>query len=128
MLALLVLPVCAGPEIEGRLVFEGAARYVAVYPAGPFAMTSWDAAPPSDQAENAHEVPLSTCGDGAEIEFLDPRMTVRVNGVTELPALNVIWSPDGFEPNERTTVCGWSVTLAVAVRPPESVAVRRSSR
>ena len=35
-------------------------------------------APPSDHETNSYDCP---CGEGALIEFLDPWITVRVNGV-----------------------------------------------
>ena len=60
--------------------------------------------------------------------LVDPAMTVRVNGVAALPPLRTSWSPEGLEAKVRLTVWGCSVTLAVLVRPPESVTVRTSSR
>src|SRR5262245_33607748 len=55
-------------------------------------------------------------------------MTVRVNGAGALVALTPSGSPVGLEANVSTTVFGCSRTLFVFVRPPASLAVRRSSR
>ena len=51
-------------------------RYVAVYVADAFAVMLWLCAPPSDQEENAYCVPLSVCGVGALIVFVEPEITV----------------------------------------------------
>src|SRR5262245_15632291 len=60
--------------------------------------------------------------------LLDPTMTVRVNVAVELAPLNVSWSAHGAVWNVKTTVFGSSRSALVFVRPPESVAVRLSSR
>jgi hypothetical protein len=71
--------------------------------------------------------PFRVCGEGAEIvgRSRDDR---RVKGVAALPPLRTSCRPEGLVANVRLTVWGWSVTLAVLVRPPESVAVKTSSR
>ena len=38
-------------------------------------------APPSDQDEKAYVVPPASCGETALTEFVEPTITVRVNGV-----------------------------------------------
>jgi hypothetical protein len=60
--------------------------------------------------------------------FFDPMITVRVNDVLAEAPFTVSWSPPGFVWNVSTTVRGSSRSVVVSVRPPESVAVRVSSR
>ena len=55
-------------------------------------------------------------------------VTVRWNGAAVLEPAWTSWSPAGTDTNESVTVCGLRRTLSVSVRPPESVAVSRSSR
>ena len=73
-------------------------------------------------------MPPCDCGETALTVFAEPTMTVRVNGATADVPFTAISSPDGFERNERSTVCGLRRTLVVADAPSESVAVSRSSR
>jgi hypothetical protein len=73
-------------------------------------------------------VPLSVCGDPALIVFVEPVITVRVNGVVPATPFTTSWSPLGFDANVNATDCGSSWTLVVADCPPESVAVSCSSR
>src|SRR4029450_7519137 len=85
-------------------------------------------APPSDQLANSYAVPPVACGEGALTERVDPRIAVRVNGATWLVGPTASDSPAGLDPKVRATVCGSSRRTCVLVRPPASVAVRRSSR
>jgi hypothetical protein len=85
-------------------------------------------APPSDQLANSYAVPPVACGEGALTERVDPRIAVRVNGATWLVDPTASDSPAGLDPKVRATVCGSSRRTCVLVRPPASVAVRRSSR
>ena len=55
-------------------------------------------------------------------------MTVRENGVVALELPTVSWSPAGELAKVNETVRGSSRRVTVCVCPPESVAVRRSSR
>ncbi len=55
-------------------------------------------------------------------------MTVLVNGVAACEPFSTSASPPGLELSVRFTVCGSSWTDRVSVRPPESLAVSRSSR
>jgi hypothetical protein len=55
-------------------------------------------------------------------------ITVRVNGVVPAALPTASWSPLGLDWNARLTVCGSSRTVFESVSPPESVAVRVSSR
>jgi hypothetical protein len=73
-------------------------------------------------------VPPTVWGEGALIEFVEPSITVRVNVVVELELPTVSWRPVGELWNVRTTVRGSRRTVSVSERPPESVAVRVSSR
>src|SRR5881398_1596392 len=95
----------------------------AVYDASALAITSCERAPPSDQLDHAYRTPPTSCGDGALSEFLDPRMTVRVNGVTLVVLPTASWSPPGFEPKVRLTVFGSRRTDVLACVPRLSVAV-----
>src|SRR3954452_1378884 len=71
---------------------------------------------------------LSVCGPGAEIELVDPTMTVFENGVGPAAVNRPVVRPDGWVSKVSSTVCGCSSTLVLAEAPPESVAVNRSSR
>jgi hypothetical protein len=53
---------------------------------------------------------------------------VTVKGALAVVGPAVSRSPEGFDPKVRFTVLGWRLTPAVAVRPPESLAVSWSSR
>jgi len=59
---------------------------------------------------------------------LESWITWRVNGVVPVKVPTESSRPDGTLWNVRFTVFGWSCTLTVFSRPPESVAVSRSSR
>ena len=72
-------------------------------------------------------VPPRVWGEMALTEFVEPTITVRVNGVTDDDALTLSCSPDGLEAKDRTTVFGSRRTLVVVLRPPASVAVSSSS-
>ena len=61
--------------------------YVALYVADAFAVTLWLCAPPSDQEEKTYCVPFKLCGVGALMVFVEPVMTVRVNGADPLVPL-----------------------------------------
>jgi hypothetical protein len=52
------------------------------------------------------------CGVGAPIELLDPTMTVRVNGATEVAPLTDNSAPAGAEAKVSGTVCGSSAPEA----------------
>jgi hypothetical protein len=54
--------------------------YVARFVADAVAVMLWLRAPPSDQEEKAYCVPLSVCGVGALIVFVEPVMTVWTKG------------------------------------------------
>src|SRR2546425_127083 len=89
---------------------------VAVYVAGELpATTLWVWAPASDH--DAHE-------------FVEPTMTVRVNGAVPAVLPRTSWSPTplGSVVSWNVVVCGSSRTLLTSVWPPESRAVRRTSR
>src|SRR5688572_24260440 len=88
----------------------------------------WFWVPPSDQPAKWYVTPPRDCGVGALMELLEPTITVRLKGVACVRPLMPTWSPPGLVAKLSATVLGWSVTLRVCVRPPESVAVRRSSR
>ena len=66
-----------GETVFVRLRSAAAVRYVAVYVAEAFAKMSCAIAPPSDHEANSY----CPCGEGALMEFLDPWITVRLNGV-----------------------------------------------
>jgi hypothetical protein len=72
--------------------------------------------------------PPSVCGDGAESESELPMISVFTYGVASLTLLALSVSPGGSLASVRSAVSGYKSTLAVSVRPPASVAVRRSSR
>jgi hypothetical protein len=52
---------------------------------------------------------------------------VTVNGALAVVGPAVSWSAGGLDWKVRFTVLGCRVTLVLAVRPPESLAVRRIS-
>ncbi len=85
-------------------------------------------APPSDQDENAYDEPPRVCGETA----LDGVRGADDHGAGErrrgLCRPDDELEPGGLEANVSTTVCGSSLRISVSVRPPASVAVRRSSR
>ena len=87
-------------------------------------------APASDHDAHVYVVPPIVCGDGALIEFVEPTMTVRVNGAVPAVLPRTSWSPTplGSVVNWNVVVCGSSRTLLTSVCPPESRAVRRTSR
>ena len=60
--------------------------------------------------------------------FVEPVMTVRVNGAAACRRPEDELKPGGARCEGQPTVCGWSLSVSVSVRPPASVAVRRSSR
>jgi hypothetical protein len=92
--------------------------YVAVYVAELFAMTSWVAAPPSDQAVNAQLfLPLSW-GEGAKTVLRDPWMTVRVKGAGASVPLRASEIPPGLELSVRATVRGSRRRDSVSVSLP----------
>ena len=64
-----------------------AVAYWAVYVVGLAGATMlWVCGPASDQDENRYVVPPKVWGEGALIEFVEPTITVRVNGaVAVLP-------------------------------------------
>ena len=64
----------------------------------------------------------------ALIELLDPTITVRVNVAVAAVPLTTSLKPPGVVWKVSTTVRGSSRTVLLAARPPESVAVSRSSR
>jgi hypothetical protein len=125
-------PSLACPEIDGRTVFAGGVAleaYVAVYVVAACGATMlWVCAPPSDHDWNVYVVPPRVCGVVAEIEFADPTITVRVNGAVADEAFTTSWRPAGDDANVSSVVIGFRLTLVVCDRPPESVAVSRSSR
>ena len=61
-------------------------------------------------------------------ELVEPTITVREKGVVAWLLPTASFSPVGLVLKFSTTVCGSRRTLYVSVRPPESVAVRMSSR
>jgi hypothetical protein len=71
---------------------------------------------------------LRVCGEGALNELAELTTTVWTDGVVTDVPLTESDSPDGLDANVRPTVFGFNWTLAVFVRPPESVAVSCSSR
>ena len=60
--------------------------------------------------------------------FVEPTITVRVNGALDWLLLTTSLSPPGTVEKVKMTVRGSSRTVLVSVRPPESVAVSLSSR
>ena len=91
-------------------------------------MITWLAAPPSDQPENAYVRPPSVCGPGALSPWVEPWMTVRVNGAAPLNAPTESSRPAGAVSNVRVTVFGSSRRFTVLASPDASVAVSSSSR
>ena len=80
--------------------------------------------PPSDQDWYTFE----PWGEGASSPRLEPWIATRVNGAAPMKVPTESCSPDGTLRNCRLTVSGWISTVWVCGRPPESVAVRMSSR
>src|SRR6188768_993878 len=81
---------------------------VAVYVVAELGAVIWCACPPpSDQPENAYQPPFSDWGEGAEIEFVDPTMKVRVIGLAagSVPPM-VRPRPTGLLVKVRSTVLG----------------------
>ena len=73
--------------------------------------------------------PLRVCGLPAVTPWLDPTMTVRVNGVAASDCVPTTSDrPVGTDWNVRLTVRGSSRSVVLACRFDESVAVRVSSR
>ena len=68
------------------------------------------------------------CGEGAEIVFREPWITVLVNGVGASVPLSASEKPPGLVFSVNATVRGSRRIDSVSVSPPESVAVRRNSR
>src|SRR5215210_8689625 len=91
-------------------------------------ITSCAWAPPSDQVLNCQVFFDLICGEGAESEFRDPWITVRVNGLVACVPFSASANPVGLELSVRVTVFGSSRIDRSSVSPPESVAVSRSSR
>src|SRR5688500_4084079 len=87
-------------------------------------MTVWLCAPPSDHASNWYCRPSSVCGDGALTEVLEPRMTVRLNGVRSALGPTASSSPVGDDWKASAAVRGSSWSVRAPVSPPESVTVR----
>ncbi len=106
----------------------GAMTYVAVWIVGIAGATMLCVcAPPSDHDENSYVVPARICGDIALIEFEEPTMTVRVNGVVADSAFTVSCNPGGTEGNVRSTVsdpAGRSSYREPRQHPSPSVASR----
>ncbi len=73
-------------------------------------------------------VPASFCGDGALTKFFEPTITVRAKGAVAPSLPTTSSSPVGEVLRFSATVCGSSRTLLVSRNPPESSAVRRSSK
>jgi hypothetical protein len=73
-------------------------------------------------------VPPNVCGEGALTLLFEPSITVLVKGVVPLEPPTVSCRPTGALSKLSTTVFGSSRNVFVSVRPPASVAVRRSSR
>lgn len=90
--------------------------------------TSCDCAPPSDHDLNCQAFFAFVCGEIAEIEWRDPWITVLLNGVAACAPSSVRARPPGLELSVRVTVLGSSGIDFVSVRPPESLAVSRSSK
>src|SRR5687767_3828369 len=91
-------------------------------------MTSWDRAPPSDHRWKAYDPPARVCGDGTDTVTRDPTITVVVNGVADVRDPSASCSTGRRGGSGIGTGRGTSRRVPVAVRPPESVAVSRSSR
>ena len=91
-------------------------------------MIAWLAAPPSDQPVKAYVRPPSVCGPGALSPWVEPWMTVRVNGAAPLNEPTESCRPAGAVSNVSATVFGSSRRRTVLVRPDASVAVSSSSR
>jgi hypothetical protein len=91
-------------------------------------ITSSVCAPPLDQDLNTQVFFALVSGEGAEIVFRDPWMTVLVKGVVACEPFSARVKPPGLVLSVSYTVRGSSRTDFVSVRPPESVAVRRNSR
>jgi hypothetical protein len=68
------------------------------------------------------------CGEGAEIVFVDPWITVLVKGVGSSEPFSTRANPPGLELSVIETVFGSRRSDSVSLSPPESVAVSRSSR
>src|SRR5438874_5322724 len=85
-------------------------------------------APPSDHESNQYAEPFTVSGEPALIVFVDPTITVFVNGVGTDPSPASSRRPDGLAVKLSATVFGCRKTLAVPVNPSESRAVSWSSR
>ena len=73
-------------------------------------------------------MPPSVCGVGALMLLFEPSITVLVKGVALLELPTTSCRPEGELWKLSSTVRGSSRSVFVSVRPPASVAVRRSSR
>ena len=90
---------------------------------------TWVCAPPSDHDLKLHGFLALVCGEGAEIVFAEPWMTVLVNGSGRLCAVErQIESARAGVQRHRRRFAGRAAATRCRVRPPESVAVSRSSR
>src|SRR3954454_21140431 len=99
-----------------------------VYAPGAFAVIPCDSAPPSDQEEKSQTFGNAPCGASASTLLSEPLITVRVKRAGPVKVPTESCRPAGDVWNERSTVCGWIVTLAVFVSPCASIAVSWISR
>src|SRR6476659_4525484 len=87
----------------------------------------WLCAPPSDHDANVYVPVPIVCGDSAPTATAELITTVLVKGAVALVDPAESCAPLGDDANMRSTVFGSSLTLVVAERPFESVAVNWSS-
>src|SRR5262249_40177565 len=86
-------------------------------------LISWVLAPPSDQDRNERVSPPEVCGVTAPMGRKTPSTPVNVKGaVTGCPS-RVNRRPGGVVVSKIIDVRGSTLTLSVAVRPPESLTV-----
>ena len=93
------------------------------------AMMSCELAPPSDQEEKRNVQNHHRCSGGAVMEWREPTMTRRVNEALAWEASKARVRPLGLEAKREVDRPRVEPDAScVALSPPESVAVRRSSR
>jgi hypothetical protein len=72
-------------------------------------------------------LPRRVWGDGALRVFLEPWITVRLNGVGAVVPFSPSVSPEGCDCSVKVVVRGSSTTLSVPFNPAVSVAVSDNS-
>ena len=93
------------------------------------AVIEWAAVPPSDHEPKLYELPPRVCGEGAAMEFSEPSITVVVNGAASgRRAERERQAREASRPASAPRSAGRGAPTGRPGSPPESVAVRRSSR